>query len=157
LESKVLADNYNLATACPAGALVGHASLVVNARPTVKPLISGTASLYNVIDDPGLSGYPKGSGVLVLDIHTSIGVHTQDFFHIAKKSGRVTLTVHNPQPAKPGIQPGDFTIQKLDLTINKPYLTAPSKCSGSWDFALTISSFFGGPTILAHDGVPCKK
>jgi len=107
----------------------------------------------------GVGGFAKGSPEVVLGIKTSIGVNAAEYFHIVKTSrGIVKLIATFAKPAKAGIAPGNFTIQKLDLTINgsgKKYVTNPSTCTGSWPFSLTIADYFGQPSITARDLVAC--
>ena len=140
----------------PANTKIGHASLLINARPAVKTLVTGTAGVYNGLDDVSGTGFLKGSAVLALDVHTSVGVSTIFFFHVSTKGGRVVLIANESKPAKRGIAPGTFTIQHVDLTFDKAELTAPKTCSGGWDFAMTIRSYFGAPSVTAHDRVPCR-
>jgi hypothetical protein len=160
LESAVLRAKGD-ASVCPATSKVGHGTVTINARPTVKSLITGTIVAYNGKDDGGFDGYAKGSPELVLWIKTSIGVNAVDYFHIVKTGGgTVKLIANAAKPAKAGIAPGNFTIQKLDLTVNgsgKKYVTNPHTCSGGWPFALTITNYFGQPSITARDVVACHS
>ncbi len=159
-ESKIVAANGDAPKACPAGAQVGHGAVVVNARPTIKSLITGTVTAYNGVDDAGYAGFKKGSPLLALYIKTSIGITTVDYFHIVKSSRGLTLISRSTKPAAPGIAPGVFTIRQLDLTIagsgKHPYMTAPPSCTGSWPFSLTITNWFGQPSVTAGDRVACK-
>ncbi len=160
-ESVLAADNGNATKACPAASKIGHGTVVVNARPTLAKLITGTVTVYNGIDDKGYGGYPKGSGALFLYVKTSIGVTTVDYFHLVNASSGLKLIATDPKPAKPGATAG-FTIQQLDLTVKgpagrHPYLTAASSCRGHWDFSLTTTNYFGQPSVTAHDSVPCTK
>ncbi len=34
-------------------------------------------------------------------------------------------------------------------------ITNPRRCNGSWPFALTVTNWFGQPSITAHDQVKC--
>jgi hypothetical protein len=158
-ESAIIAAKGDAQKACPAAAKVGHGSVIVNARPTVKALITGTVTAYNGTDDSGLGGFKKGSPLLALYIKTSIGINTVDYFHIVKSSRGLTLIARASKPATPGVAPGSFTLQQLDLTIagsgKHAYMTAPSTCAGSWPFSLTIANWFGQPSVTAHDRVAC--
>ncbi len=161
-ESKVLKAKGNAPSVCPASAKVGHGSVVVNARPSIKSLITGTIVVYNGIDDGGAGGYPKGSRELILYINTSVGIKLANFLHIVKApAGSAKLTGTSTKPSKPGITPGSYTLQRLDLTVsgsgNKPYLINPPTCKGSWPFSLTITNWFGQPSVTASDSVTCTQ
>ena len=157
-ESKVIAAKGN-ASVCPAGSRIGHGSVVVNARPTVPTLINGTVAIYNGVNDGGYAGYPKGSRELILYVKTTLGVNAVTYFHIVKVRGVTKLIAKMTKPAQPGIVPGDVTLEKLDLVIpgsaQRPIVSAPKACSGSWGFALTINNWFGQPSITARDRVKC--
>lgn len=150
------------AAACPTGSKVGKGSVTVNARPTIPKLITGTVAVYNGVDDGGYGGYPKGSRIMLLYLKTSIGLSTTNYFHIVKTgNGSEMLVTNAPKPSKPGIAPGDFTLQTLDLSVSgsgrAPYLTNPRTCTGSWPFSLTITDYFGQPSVTAGDRVQCHK
>lgn len=160
-ESKVIQANGN-GSVCPSASKVGGGTVIVNARPAVKKLIQGTIIEYNGVDDGGYAGFPKGSPLLILYIKTSIGVNNSNYFHIVKLAdGRTRLTGTATKPAKPGVTPGSYTLQKLDLTLSgsgkKPYLNNPGSCSGSWPFSISITNWFGQPSITATDSVKCHK
>lgn len=159
-ESAVLAANGN-ASVCPAASKIGHGTVVVNARPAVPTLIDGTVAIYNGVDDGGYAGYHKGSRELILYVKTTLGVNSVAYFHIVKTpKGIFKLIANDTKPAQPGIVPGDITLQKLDLTIagsaKRPFVIAPSVCTGKWGFALTIDNWFGQPSITARDKVACR-
>jgi hypothetical protein len=158
-ESKVVAVNGDAAKVCPASAKVGHGSVIVNARPAIKSLITGAITAYNGVDDGGVGGYAKGSPELILYVKTSIGVNTVDYLHIVKSPAGLQLVGHAAKPTKPGVVAGDITLQRLDLTLSagKAYSTAPPTCSGSWLYTLTLRNWFGQPSITARDRVPCTK
>lgn len=155
LESKALKN----ANACPPAAKVGSGSVVVNARPTIKNLITGTVAVYNGDDDKGYGGFPKGSPELILDVKTSNGLNLPQFLHVVKTRGGVPeLKGQATKPSKPGVAPGGYTLQKLDLTVGSPskaYVTNPKTCNGSWPFSLTLTNYFGQPSITATDSVKC--
>jgi hypothetical protein len=73
-------------SACPRNTIVGHGTVVVNARPTVPTLISGTVTIYNAVNNIG-QGQPKGTRNLVLWVTTSIGLKIAVPFRVLK--GRV--------------------------------------------------------------------
>ena len=160
-ESAVLKANGD-AGVCPSGSKVGSGTVVVNARPAVKALINGTVTVYNGVDDGGYGGSPKGSSELILYVKTAIGANTTDYFHVVKAAnGRRQLVARFVQPAQPGVTPGSFTLEKLDLTLTsstmKPYLSNPGTCSGSWPFSITVTNWFGQPSITAYDQVKCTS
>lgn len=161
-ESKVLKAKGNAPSVCPASAKVGHGAVVVNARPSIKSLITGTVVVYNGIDDGGYGGYRRGSRELILYVSTSVGIKLANFLHIVNTAaGNLKLAGTAAKPAKPGVTPGSYSLQKLDLTVSgsgkKPYLIAPPTCKGSWPFSLTITNWFGQPTVTARDSVKCTK
>ncbi len=147
--------------ACPANSKVGTGTVLVNYRPFVPKLITGTITEFNGVDDGGYAGFPKGSPEIVLYIKTSLGLNTTDYFHVVKKGGSELLTGTSSAPAKPGVQPAYFTIQKLKLTVrsdqNKPYFTNPPRCHKNWLFSLTTTNYFGQPSVTARDAVGCTK
>ena len=148
--------------ACPADSKVGTGTVVLNYRPYDPTLITGKITDFNGVDDASHTGFPKGSPVVILYIKTSIGLNATDFFHQSKKGGHEVLTGTASPPSQPGIQPLNFTIQKLRLTLSrsshkKPYITNPPACHGSWPFSLTITNYFGQPSVTAHDAVKCTK
>ena len=160
-ESAVVNANDN-ASVCPSNSKVGNGSVTVNARPAIPTLISGTVTIYNGVDDGGYGGFPKGSRELILNIVTSIGVNSVEFFHVVKAAGgQVQLIARGAKPAMPGVAPGSLTLQSLDLTIasssKKPYLSNPSTCPGSWPFSLAVTNWFGQPSITARDQVSCTS
>ena len=160
-ESAVIKANGN-AGVCPSGSKVGSGTVVVNARPAIKALVSGTVTEYNGVDDGGYGGSPKGSRELILYIKTAIGANTVNYFHLVKAAGgRWQLVARFLKPAKPGVTPGSFTVEKLDLTLagspTKPYLSNPGTCSGSWPFSITVTNWFGQPSITARDQVNCTS
>lgn len=161
LESAIDRAKGDASAACPASSKIGTGSVVVNARPTVASLITGSLVAYNASNDNGLDGFSKHSGAIVLYIKTSIGVKTADTFHIVKTSKGFHLTSLFSKPTKPGVSPGSFTIQKLVLTVSssakRPYFTAPPTCRGSWGFALTLAEWFGRKPFTAQDNVKCSK
>jgi hypothetical protein len=148
--------------ACPAKSKVGSGTVVVNARPSVPMLITGTITDFNAVDDGGQGGHPKGSPEIILYIKTSVGLNTTDVFHLVKKNGSEILTGTSSPPTKPGTQPGSITIQKLKLRVSgssaqNPYVTNPPTCHKSWLFSLTTTNYFGQPSVTAHDAVKCTK
>ncbi len=159
-QSTVMTSKGN-ATLCPAKSKVGSGTAVINARPTVKKLITATVTLYNGVDDKGYQGFPKGSGVLILYFRTSIKVNSSSYFHIDKShAGGIELIQRLAKPKKPGIAPGFATIQRLDLTVSgsgaKPFISNPAHCSGSWPFSFTVENYFSQPSVTAHDQVKCS-
>jgi hypothetical protein len=148
--------------ACPAKSKVGSGTVVVNARPSVPTLITGTITDFNAVDDGGQGGHPKGSPEIILYIKTSVGFDTTEVLHLVKKDGGEILTGTSTPPTKPGTQPGSFTIQKLKLRVSgssakKAYITNPPTCHKSWLFTLTTTNYFGQPSVTAHDAVKCTK
>lgn len=144
---------------CPASAKIGAGTVIVNARPTLSTLVHGQLTEFNGVDDSGVGGYPRGSPVLLLYVRTTIGVNQTDFFHVVTRGGGLELIGRSTKPSHPGIVPGDFTLQTLDLTSTaspSAYFRNPPKCSGSWRFALTLTNFFGQPPITAPDTVGCR-
>jgi hypothetical protein len=136
--------------------------VVANAAPTIPKPITGSLTIYNGIDDGGYGGYRRGSRELILYVKTSIGVNTTLAFHLVKtRSGVYKLVANETKPAKPGISPGTFTLQTLNLTLtgagHKPYLTNPRTCTGSWTYSLTITNHFRQPSITAKDRVNCRR
>jgi hypothetical protein len=158
-ESAVRASKTGAAV-CPADTKVGTGTVVINARPAVPALIAGTVTAYNAVDDGGFGGYPKGSPEVMLDIATSLGIGLSEPLHIVVSGGRVELIVNLPRASAPGPHPGDFTLQRLNLTLagprRKPYIVNPPTCPGSWPFSLTIRNWFGPPPITARDRVSCR-
>lgn len=160
LESTVIKAK-DAAKACPAASKVGAGTVVVNGRPAIKNLITGTLAAYNGDDDKGYGGYPKGSRMLIIIVKTSIGLTVPEFLHATKApDGSPESVGKSNKPSKPGIAPGDITLQKLDLTIGGPhsaYLMDPPTCGGSWTFSLTSTNYFGQPSITATDTVKCNS
>lgn len=162
LESAVL-KNQGKPIVCPADTKVGTGSVTINARPTIRELVTGTVNAYNGSDDHGYAGYRPGSPELILYVTTSSGLHVAQFLHVVKtRSGAVELVGNSTKPSKPGVTPGHFTLQKLDLTVSgsgakQPYIANPPACPGSWTFALTITNYFGAPSTTATDRVACSS
>lgn len=163
LESTVVKAN-GAATGCPAGSVVGHGTIVANARPTFKQLINATLTLYNGINDRGYDGFRPGSRILVFYVKTSIGLNTSFIFHIVKtRSGATELISKTSKPKKPGVTPGTFSLQRVHLTVagkspsGKPYGINPPTCTGRWQASMTITNWFGGPTITASDSINCRR
>lgn len=150
------AKSPNGAAVCPAGSKIGKGTVTVNARPTVAKLITGKVTIYIGVDDSGAGGYPKGSPVVMLYVTTSIHVDATDYFHVVKKGGSVELIANGTKPSKPGVAPGSFTIQTIDLSTFNAGKNPPT-CHGSWRFSLTTTNFFGQPSVTAPDSVKCKK
>lgn len=145
---------------CPRKTIVGHGFVVANARPLVPTLITGTAKVYNVVNDVGV-GQPKGTRSLLLWITTSVGGNQAFPFQVLRGSGgRATLVARVPQPPQPGVTRGTVTVQRLDLSVSGSVVgsfnTNPTVCSGSWRFTLKIVNYFNQPPITAYDGVKCK-
>jgi hypothetical protein len=160
-ESAVVNANDN-ASVCPAASMVGNGTVTANARPAIPTLISGTVTIYNGVDDGGYAGFPKGSRELILYVKTSIGINAVEFFHAVKTAdGGLQLVLKASKPATPGVAPGSFTLQSLDLTIasssKKPYLSNPGTCPGSWPVSLMVTNWFGQPSITARDQVSCTS
>jgi len=147
------------AAVCPAAAKVGTGTATLNSRPFVPSLISAKITAYNGVDDVGGGGYRRGSRELILEVKASAGFIYLDPFHVVTSGGTVRFVSDNPKPPSPVSPPGAFTVQKLDLTLSgpatTPYLVQTAACSGSWAFSLTITNWFGGPTISAGDQVSC--
>jgi hypothetical protein len=153
--------------ACPASSKVGTGSVIVNARRFDPQLITGTITDFNGVDDRGYAGFRKGSPEVILYVKTSAGINTTDFFHLFRnRDGSEMLTGTATKPTKPGVQPGDITIQKLKLSLfrsssssssKKPYITNPPTCHRSWLLSLTTTNYFGQPPVTAHDAVKCTK
>ncbi len=148
--------------ACPANTRVGQGTVILNARPTVPTLINATVTVYNGVDDGGYGGYPKNSPMLVLYVKSSIGINANNFFHVVKGGpGVLKLIGTSTQPAQAGVLPGSFTLQTLDLSVSgsakKPFVSNPPTCSGSWPFSLTVTNYFGQPSVTAQDRVKCSK
>ncbi len=145
---------------CPASSKVGAGRFVVNARPSVSKLITGTITEFNGIDDGGYAGFPKGSPEVILYIKS---LNVTNFFHLAKnKDGSEKLVGVSTKPSKPGLAPGNITIQYLKLSLfrssrSKPYLTNPPTCHGSWPFSLTTTNYFGQPSVTARAAAKCTK
>lgn len=145
---------------CPRNTIIGRGSVVANARPTVPRLITGTATVYNVVNDVG-RGQPKGARDLILWVKTSDG-GVQEFPFQAMRSpdGRAKLVARLPKPAQPGVMHGTVTVQRLDLSVSGSVMgsfnTNPTRCSGSWRFVLKIVNYFNQPPITAYDRVRCK-
>ena len=102
---------------------------------------------------------PAGGVVLFLYVKTTIGLDVTDFFHVVKTGGGLELIGRNTKPSHSGFVPGNFTLQTLDLTsVASPsaYFSNPPKCTRSWRFALTLTNFFGQPSITAPDNVRCR-
>ena len=158
-ESVVIADGGDAGKACPAGAAVGHGTVVVNARPTVPKLIDGTVTAFNGDDNAGFGGFAKGSPELILYVKTTIGVNTVDYLHIVRTTAGIKLIGVATKPKHRGIAPGDYTLQTFDLTVGtigkRSWIKPPATCTGHWVFALTLTNFFGQPAITARDSVPC--
>ncbi len=160
-ESVVIAAPAGAAV-CSSTAKVGSGSVVVNARPTIASLVTGKVTAYNGVDDSGAEGFPKGSPVLFLYVATSLGLNETLPFHVVTAPGGATeLLTTVTKPAKPGVQPGSFTIRTIDLRVSGSgranYLSDPRSCRGSWPFALTVKNFFGKPSVTAKDTVKCRK
>lgn len=149
--------------ACPASSKVGTGTVVINYRPFVPTLITGTVTDFNGVDDGGYGGFPKGSPEIVLYVKTSLGVNATEYFHLVKhKDGSEMLTGTESRPARPGVQSGNFTLQDLKLTVhrssrNKPYITNPPTCQRHWLFSLTTTNYFGQPPVTARDAVKCTR
>jgi hypothetical protein len=146
---------------CPSKTIVGHGTVLVNAAPTIAAPITGTATIYNAVDDLGI-GQPKGTRNLVLWVKTSLGITQAVPFRVLKRhGGHVELRAQLQQPSTPGVSPGSFTIQSVALSISysgrKSYITDPPTCRGAWPFSLTITNYFGQPSITAHDSVKCRS
>ncbi len=161
-KESIQVNNNGSVNGCPAGSKVGTGRIVVNAAPAVPKPIPAALTIYNGIDDGGYGGYPRGSRLLIFYLQTSLGLNVTEFFHIVKMSGgSYALISKMVKPAKPGITPGTFSLQTVDLTLrnsaNKPYFTNPSTCTGSWGFSLKITNYFGQPSITAQDLVNCRK
>lgn len=157
-ESAVLAAGN--ASVCPAKSTVGSGTALINARPAVSQLITATVTAYNGVDDTGYAGFPKGSGALILYVQTSIGINDTDVFHIVKGStGNSELVAVIAKPSAPGVAPGSATVQRLDLTLTgwgkKPYLINPPTCSHSWPFSVTVTNYFGQPSVTSRYKVKC--
>src|SRR5437588_9645399 len=91
---------------CPAKSIVGHGTVVVNATPFVAAPITGTATIYNAVNDLGI-GEPKGTRNLILHVKTSIGVTADAAFRIINGAGgRVLLRARFKRPSKPGVSAG---------------------------------------------------
>lgn len=145
---------------CPSNTIVGHGTVVANATPAISTLITGTATIYNAVNNLG-EGQPKGTRNLILWVKTSIGVTQAVPFRVMKGTGgRMELQARFTKPAQPGVSPGSFTIQTIDLSVSHTgrasFITDPPACSGSWPFALTVVNYFGQPSITAHDRVRCS-
>jgi hypothetical protein len=148
---------------CPANTQVGQGTVTVNASPTIAQPIAGTVAIYNGVDDVGHAGYPKGSRDLIFYVQTSIHVNATLIFYISKTPGGGTKFVaHLTKPKKPGVTPGSYTIQKVDISVSagtdtKPYLTDPSSCTGAWRSSFKIDNWFNQPSVTAKDQDPCLK
>jgi hypothetical protein len=145
---------------CPRNTVVGHGTVGVNAAPTVATPITGTATVYNAVNDTG-KGQPKGTRTLILWVKTSIGVNTALPFRVLKgPGGRVKLRATLTKPSQSGLSPGSFTIQTVVLSVSGSgkgsYLTNPRVCSGGWPFSLTLVNYFHQPSIAANDQVKCR-
>ena len=145
---------------CPRRSIVGHGTVVANATPTIAAPITGTATIYNAVNNVGI-GQPKGTRNLILWVKTSIGVNEANPFRILTgKGGRVELQARLPKPKAPGVTPGSFTIQTITLSVShfgaKPFITNPPSCPGSWPFSLRVVNYFHQPSITAHDRVKCS-
>lgn len=145
---------------CPRNTIIGHGSVVANARPTVPTLITGTATVYNVVNNVG-GAEPKGARNLVLWVTTSDGgIQAFPFQAMRASGGRAELVARLPKPAQPGVMHGTVTVQKLDLSVSGSVMgsfnTNPPRCSGSWRFVLKIVNYFNQPPITADDRVKCK-
>lgn len=148
---------------CPARSVVGHGSVVVNAAPTIPTPITGTVTIYNAQNDLG-QGQPKGTRNLLFFARTSIGANATLAFRVSRlRGGRVKLSTQQPKPSHPGLAPGDFSLQKVDITITgsrgerRPFVTNPPTCAGGWPFTMTISNYFGQPSVTAADRVRCRR
>ena len=145
---------------CPRKTIVGHGSVVANARPLVPTLITGTATVYNSVNDVGM-GQPKGTRNLILSVKTSDGgIQVFPFQMMRGPGGRAKLVARLPKPPQPGVTRGTVTIQMLDLSVSGSVMgsfnTNPAVCSRSWQFALMIVNYFNQPPITAYDQVKCK-
>lgn len=160
-KESIQVNNNGSVNGCPAASKIGTGKIVVNAAPTIPGLIPAALTIYNGIDDGGYGGYPTGSRLLIFYLHTSLGLNTTEFFHIVKSGGSYKLISNMSKPASPGITPGTFSLQTVDLTLkssaNKPFFTNPGTCTGSWGFFLKITNFFGQPSITAQDTVNCRS
>jgi hypothetical protein len=146
---------------CPRNSIVGHGTVVANAAPALSAPITGTATSYNAVNNTG-EGQPKGTRNLILWVKTSLGVSAGYPFRVLKgKGGQVELQVKLQKPKTPGVSPGSFTIQTVDLSIShsgrKPFIVDPPSCRGSWPFTLKVSNYFNQPPITAHDRVKCRS
>lgn len=146
---------------CPRNTIVGHGSVVVNARPTIPTLIARTVTVYNAVNDLG-KGQPKGTRNLILWVKTSIGLKIAVPFRVLKgPGGRVELRTTLPKPSHPGLAPGFGTLQTVTLAVSgsgkRSYITNPAVCSGSWPFSLTVTNYFHQPSITARHRVDCQQ
>lgn len=146
---------------CPHNTIVGHGSVVINARPTIPTLFTGTVTVYNAVNNVG-QGQPKGTRNLVLWVKTSIGLKVATPFRVLKgPGGRVELRATFPKPSQPGILPGFATLQTLTLSVSgsgrRSFITNPAVCSGSWPFSLTVTNYFHQPSITARHRVNCRR
>jgi hypothetical protein len=145
---------------CPPKTIVGHGTVVVNAAPTISAPITGTATIYNAINDVGI-GQPKGTRNLILWVKTSIGVNQAFPFRVLKAAGhRVELQARLKKPKQRGVTPGTFTIQTVVLSVTgsgrRSFITDPPSCASSWRFSLKVVNYFNQPPITAHDRVKCR-
>lgn len=158
-QSQINQAKGNLAK-CPRRTIIGHGSVVANARPLVPKLITGTATVYNTVDNVG-AAEPKGTRNLILWVKTSNGGDQMFPFRAMRGSGgRVKLVASLPKPAQPGVTRGTVTVQRLDLSVSGSvtgsFNTNPAVCAGSWQFKLMIVNYFRQPPITAYDRVKCK-
>jgi hypothetical protein len=149
------------ASVCPAKSKVGRGTAVINAAPTIPAPILATVSIYNSVNDTGAGGEPKGTRNVLFYAQTSIGANSIIAFRISKlRDGQMKLVAKFTKPTSPGITPGSFTIEKVDVTIRgsgrKAYMTNPPRCSGGWTFAMTLTNYFGQPSVTAHDRARCR-
>ena len=148
---------------CPAKSQIGTGSVDVNASPAIKQLIHGTIVVYNTINDTGENGQPKGTHNLTLFITTSIGIKTTFPFRVEKTgNGRVKLVGQQPKPSKPGYTPGNFSLQRVQLTVHaktkKSFITNPPTCTKKgWLYTFTITNYFGQKSITAKHRQHCHK
>ena len=146
---------------CPSKTIVGHGSVVANAAPTIATPITGTVTIYNAVNNLGL-GQPKGTRNLLLWVKTSIAGNQAFAFRVMRgAAGREELQGRFTKPSRPGVTPGSFTIQTIDLSVsgsgNGSFITNPTVCSGAWRFALAVVNYFNQPPITAYDKVNCQS
>lgn len=165
-QSQINRAKGNLAK-CPRKTVIGHGKVVANARPLLSRLITGTAAVYNVVNDVGtavINGgkrQAKGTRNLILWVKTSDGgIQTFPFQAMRAPGGRAKLVARLPKPAQPGVTRGTVTVQRLDLSVSGSVIgsfnTNPPRCPGSWRFVLKIVNYFNQPPITAYDRVKCQ-